>query len=325
MHRFLHDEGGEPADISLGWRIGQIFLVLLVGCSGLLFNLFLYSREITKPLATAVQFLKGLGAGTIIAVAMVHMLGESGESLEWLAEETGYEAWNMGFCMIAIYLFSLVDFIAKKSSGKDCIEFKLKELVLAEEEHCGHISVVCQKNEDDETEHSSSKHHKIDKDTTPRAMSPTSRVISEVSILSHSILVGVIVGMDGSTSMLIATCFHQLLEGFAYANLVTGTKKSVSKWIMIAAYSLTTLIGQVIGVVLAEDEDFSTSTAGTVTIGVLSAFCSGLLLYSALVHMLSQWVTSNKQLLAAPVYFGFVTYLGVAVGIGGMALIGKWA
>jgi len=311
----LHGEG-EEEDVSLGWRIGQIFIVLAVGTSGLLLNLFLYKREINKVMAIIIQLLKGIGAGTILAVALVHMLGESSESLEVLNEKTEYEAWNMVFCMIALYFYSIVDFILKRSTDKNCIEFNLKDLVFAEDGHCIQAA-------NDESENSQEKDNNVIKD--PEGISGTARLISEISILSHSILVGVIVGLEASTSLLIATCFHQLLEGFAYANLLSGMKNSALKWTLVSAYSLTTAIGQVIGIVLAEDEDFVGSDTGAIVVGALSAFCSGLMLYTAIVHMLSHWVTHNKQLLGAPKLYGFITYIGVAIGIGAMALIGKWA
>jgi len=321
--RLLQEQGEEEVD--LGWRIGQIFVVLVVGGIGMLVNLLLFKIKVTKPLATVMQLFKGIGAGSILAVAMVHMLGESGESLEMLAEKTGdYEAWNMVFCMIAIYIYSMIDFVLKRSTDKNCTEFNLQVLVMNDDEHCAHIVADC-KPHDKDSELGTSHSHEIVKNTSEKKMSGITRTISEISILSHSILVGVIVGYEATTPMLVATCFHQLLEGFAYANLVVGVKNSCAKWTLVAAYSLTTLIGQIIGVCLSQDEDFSNSEGGEITVGALTAFCSGLLMYTAIVHMLSTWVTSNKQLLAAPAYYGVVTYIGVAIGIGVMALIGKWA
>merc|ERR1712137_589146 len=176
--------------------------------------------------------------------------------------------------MMAIYIYSLIDFVLKRSTDKNCTEFDLQVLVMNDDEHCAHIVANCKPRD---KESGSSHSHEIVTDTREKRLTGVTRLISEISILSHSILVGVIVGYEATTAMLIATCFHQLLEGFAYANLVVGVKNSCGKWSLVAAYSLTTLIGQIIGICLSQDEDFANSEGGEITVGALTAFCSGLL------------------------------------------------
>jgi len=319
LRRLHDDEEGEAVFVSLGWRIGQIFVIILAGGLGMMFNLYLFKRKVNKILAILIQLFKGIGVGTILAVSMVHMLNESREDLGWLNEKTGgYESWNMVLCMMAIYFYSVVDFILSRPTSKDCVQFSLTELVLVSgnDMHCQHIEAECNGSQD---MHS----HTIINDTTP-ASNQKNRLISEISIVTHSVPVGVVLGFEATNTLLIATCFHQFLEGFAYANLINGTKNPVLKWTLISMYSLSTAIGQVIGIILSQGQEFENQSLNT-AMAIISAFCSGLLLYTAVCQMLNEWVTHNKQMMVAPKVYVFFTYAGITIGIGVMTLIGKWA
>jgi len=290
----------------------------VAGGLGMMFNLHLFKRKVNQTVATVVQLFKGIGVGTILAVSMVHMLNESREDLGWLTEKTGgYEPWNMVLCMMALYFYSVLDFIMSRPTHKDCIQFSLPELVLGEDECCQHIEVKC-------NEGSQSHSHTIVKDTRP-VSKHNNRLVSEISIVTHSVPVGIVLGYEATNTLLIATCFHQFLEGFAYANLVAGMKNPVAKWTLIIMYSMSTAIGQVIGVILSQGESGYENQGLSTAMAIISAFCSGLLLHTAICHMLKSWISHNKQMIVAPEFYVFITYTGVAIGIGVMSLIGKWA
>lgn len=98
--------------------------------------------------------------------------------------------------------------------------------------------------------------------------------------------------------------------------------KSLSVIIMGALFSLTTPIGIVIGIIVTNSYDENSSTALIVE-GVLNSASAGILIYMALVDLLSPdfmnpRLQKNKMLLIG-------SNVSLLLGAGLMSLLAKWA
>merc|ERR1712093_404872 len=156
------------------------------------------------------------------------------------------------------------------------------------------------------------------------------RVITlESGILIHSVLIGLDMGMQsGSTysALLVAISFHQFFEGFALSQILIEAKLE-KVWMLIAAvafYAITTPAGIAAGVGVHGyyDED---SVSAMLTMGILDSLAGGVLIYMGLTSLLSNWVVNSKSLARAHWIQPFVAFIGLAVGMVSMAVVGKWA
>jgi zinc transporter 1/2/3 len=91
-----------------------------------------------------------------------------------------------------------------------------------------------------------------------------------------------------------------------------------------AAYSLSTPIGIAIGIAL-----FSTfnpnSPTNLLTVGIIEALCGGVMVYDALVNMITSNILYNKFFYIFGPWSKIGVFAAMWSGAGIMAVIGKWA
>ena len=162
----------------------------------------------------------------------------------------------------------------------------------------------------------------------PRAALLSNLIISEVSIGVHSLVIGLSLGLTGSTefvALFVAIIFHQLLEGVALGS-ATAESGLGNKMVLIfaAVYSITTPIGIAVGIAVRQSLDTS-SPSMLYTVGILDSIAAGALIYLALAdHMNAlrvhaKWMRQSTPAIQAACFAAF--YIGAAT----LLVIAIWA
>lgn len=151
----------------------------------------------------------------------------------------------------------------------------------------------------------------------------------ESGILVHSVLIGLDMGMQSGSSydaLLIAIAFHQFFEGFALSQILIEARLE-AVWMLIVAvafYAITTPAGIAAGIAVHSfyDED---SVSACLTMGIMDSLAGGILIYMGLTSLLSSWIVNSIPLARAHWSRPLVAFIGLALGLISMAVVGKWA
>ncbi|KAL8192435.1 hypothetical protein R6Q57_027620 [Mikania cordata] len=156
------------------------------------------------------------------------------------------------------------------------------------------------------------------------------RIVSkvlEVGIIVHSVIIGLSLGASESPKtikpLVVALTFHQFFEGIGLGGCIFQAEfKSLAATIMGAFFSITTPLGIVIGILITNTYKEDSPTALIVE-GVLNSASAGILIYMALVDLLSPdfmnpRLQKNKMLQLA-------SNVSLLLGAGLMSLLAKWS
>lgn len=126
-------------------------------------------------------------------------------------------------------------------------------------------------------------------------------LLLEAGILFHSVFIGLALSVSTGPAfivLLIAIAFHQTFEGLALGSRIAGVSSfsttSPKPWLMSLMYGITTPIGQAIGLGVHGLYD-PASQVGLLTVGIVNAVSSGLLLYAGLVQLLAEDFLSDAS------------------------------
>ncbi|KAL0726433.1 hypothetical protein Bca4012_022526 [Brassica carinata] len=151
--------------------------------------------------------------------------------------------------------------------------------------------------------------------------------ILEMGIVSHSIIIGISLGVSHSPCtirpLLLALSFHQFFEGFALGGCVAEAKLTPRGSAMMAFFfMITTPIGVAVGTAIASSYD-SYSVAALVAEGVLDSLSAGILVYMALVDLIAADFLSKKM--SVDFKLQIVSYCFLFLGAGMMSALAIWA
>jgi zinc transporter ZupT len=155
-------------------------------------------------------------------------------------------------------------------------------------------------------------------------------LLLEAGILFHSVFIGMALSVATGTSfivLLVAISFHQTFEGFALGSRISAIRfptGSPKPWLMAMAYGTTTPIGQAIGLGIHNLYDPASQT-GLLTVGVMNAISSGLLLFAGLVELLAEDFLSDESYITLSGKKRLQACGSVVGGAALMALVGAWA
>jgi zinc transporter ZupT len=155
-------------------------------------------------------------------------------------------------------------------------------------------------------------------------------LLLEAGILFHSVFIGMALSVATGTSflvLLVAISFHQTFEGLALGSRIAAIRfppNSPKPWLMALAYGTTTPIGQAIGLLIHNLYDPASQT-GLLTVGVMNAISSGLLLFAGLVELLAEDFLSDESYQILRGRKRLEACASVVGGAALMALVGAWA
>jgi len=155
-------------------------------------------------------------------------------------------------------------------------------------------------------------------------------LLLEAGILFHSVFIGMALSVATGTSfivLLVAISFHQTFEGLALGSRIAALSfptNSPKPWLMALAYGITTPIGQAIGLAIHTLYDPASET-GLLTVGVMNAISSGLLLFAGLVELLAEDFLSDQSYKTLMGRRRLEACASVVAGSALMALVGAWA
>lgn len=155
-------------------------------------------------------------------------------------------------------------------------------------------------------------------------------LLLEAGILFHSIFIGMALSVSTGPPfaiLLVAISFHQTFEGLALGSRISALnfpQNSLRPWFMALAYGTTTPIGQAIGLAIHTLYD-PESEVGLLTVGVMNAVSSGLLLFAGLVELLAEDFLSEESYRTLRGKRRGQACGSVVAGAALMALVGAWA
>ena len=323
-------------DYDMGLHVGTVFILLASSAVGTYLPITLYSGgKRWGGWADEIFFIcRHFGTGVIISTAFVHLLSHA--MLYWSNECVGelkYEAPGPAIAMGAVWLVFLVDFFLLRALRKRTGTGSL----------CNHDAHPDQQLYADENivgkrESNSS----IDGASTPEVderyggltyaqakVAEWDVIAIEAGIIFHSILIGITLGVatgSGFVALLIAITFHQLFEGLALGSRLSllTWKSTAYKLVMGTFFVLTTPLGVAIGIGVRKS--FNGNSAGTlITLGTLHALSAGILLYTALVELLSGDFIHNKQMQRNSLGRCIAAVTALTIGIMAMSVLALWA
>ncbi|KAG2302602.1 hypothetical protein Bca52824_031253 [Brassica carinata] len=151
--------------------------------------------------------------------------------------------------------------------------------------------------------------------------------VLELGIVSHSIIIGISLGVSQSPCtirpLIAALSFHQFFEGFALGGCISQAQfRNKSATIMACFFALTTPIGIGIGTAVASSFN-SHSVGALVTEGILDSLSAGILVYMALVDLIAADFLSKRM--SCNFRLQIVSYLMLFLGAGLMSSLAIWA
>uniref|UniRef100_A0A7N1A6V2 Uncharacterized protein n=1 Tax=Kalanchoe fedtschenkoi TaxID=63787 RepID=A0A7N1A6V2_KALFE len=305
--------------------IAAIFVTSLIGVC-----LPLFSRSIPalRPDRDLFIIVKAFAAGIILATGFMHVLPDSFDMLSssCLKDNPWHKFPFTGFvAMLSAILTLMVDSMATSFYSKQASNKKSRSTAVGAVQDCPETPPEV------EVGHFHGHHHgpsSMDADGGPQLL--RYRVVAmvlELGIVVHSVVIGLSVGATNNTCtikpLVAALCFHQMFEGMGLGGCILQAEyKMVKKALMVFFFSVTTPLGIAIGLGMSTSykED---SPSALITVGLLNASSAGLLIYMALVDLLSADFMGPK--LQASIQLQLKSYVAVFLGAGGMSLMAKWA
>lgn len=154
--------------------------------------------------------------------------------------------------------------------------------------------------------------------------------ILEFGIALHSVIIGISLGTTVGAeyiSLLIALLFHQFFEGVALGGRIASLKfsrSSKSPWLLSVWFAISTPLGIALGIGIRSTYNGESVTALVVQ-GIFDSCSAGILLYTAMVQLMSAELNANKSFRESTKHHQVVQFLALWLGAAAMAVVGKWA
>ncbi|KAK8608220.1 hypothetical protein V6N13_023649 [Hibiscus sabdariffa] len=316
-------DGCTNKEKALPLKVIAIFSILISSVIGVCSPLFTRSIPALHPDRDLFTIVKCFAAGIILATGFMHVLPDSFDMLSspCLKENPWHKFPFTGFvAMLSAIVTLMVDSLATSIYSKKCNNDVIPEVGGGQSEmvvvNVGHCH----------------GHHHGSKPETGNANQQLMRyrvvaMVLELGIVVHSVVIGLSLGASSNTctikGLVAALCFHQMFEGMGLGGCILQAEyNALKKCIMVFFFSVTTPFGVALGIALSKTYKENSPTA-LITVGLLNASSSGLLIYMALVDLLSAEFMGPK--LQDSIKLQVKSYVAVLLGAGGMSLMAKWA
>ncbi|PSS11123.1 Zinc transporter 10 like [Actinidia chinensis var. chinensis] len=309
---------------ALTLKIIAVVSILVTSMIGVCLPLVTRSIPALSPERSLFVIVKSFASGIILATGFMHVLPDSFDMLssQCLPEQPWHKFPFTGFvAMLSAIVTLMVDSLAtslysQKHNG-----------ILPESVGGGHqeLGVIGGGG------HFHGHHHSGGiKEGAKGAQLLRYRVVAmvlELGIIVHSVVIGLSMGASNNTCtikpLVAALCFHQMFEGMGLGGcILQANYKLFKKAAMAFFFAVTTPFGISLGIALSKAYKENSPTA-LITVGLLNASSAGLLIYMALVDLLSADFMGPK--LQGSIKLQIKSYVAVLLGAGGMSLMAKWA
>ncbi|XP_075477585.1 putative zinc transporter 10 [Primulina tabacum] len=307
---------------ALPLKIIAIVSILVTSMIGVCLPFVTRSIPALSPERSLFVIVKAFAAGIILATGFMHVLPDSFDMLSsaCLKDNPWHKFPFTGFvAMLSAIVTLVIDSMAtslysqKNKSGVVLPESRDQEMAVAEFD--GHFH---------------GHHHGGKLINVEGSQLLRYRVIAmvlELGIIVHSIVIGLSLGASNNTctikGLVAALCFHQMFEGMGLGGCILQAEYGfLKKAAMAFFFAVTTPFGIALGMGLSSSYK-ENSPRSLITVGLLNASSSGLLIYMALVDLLAADFMGAK--LQGSIKLQIKSYAAVLLGAGGMSLMAKWA
>ncbi|KAL0301739.1 UNVERIFIED_CONTAM: Zinc transporter 8 [Sesamum radiatum] len=305
---------------ALKYKLAAIVAILASSAVGVCLHVLARTVEALSPERNLFFILKAFAAGVILSTGFIHVLPDAFESLT--SPSLGERPWEdfpfagfvamvaaIGTLMVDTYATAHYQRQAEKKNCKKEEEVEEEEGMVPVHKHATHGAVSLESGETELLRH---------------------RVISQVlelGIIVHSVIIGIALGTSDSPKtirpLIGALTFHQLFEGIGLGGCITQAKFNAAAITLMAIFfSLTTPTGIAVGIGLSNIYS-ETSPTALIVEGVFNSASAGILIYMALVDLLSADFMSQKMQSNFKLQLG--ANASLLLGAGCMSLLAKWA
>ncbi|KAH6785250.1 hypothetical protein C2S51_037705 [Perilla frutescens var. frutescens] len=311
--------------LALKYKVAALASILTAGGAGVCLPVAAKRFPALSPESNLFFVVKAFAAGVILATGFIHVLPDAFESLT--SPCIGDHPWGdfpfTGFiAMVAAIGTLMVDTYATSYFRRRTTRVKAEEAGGGDEERAVAVHT-----------HATHGHAhgavSLDFDSGETELL-RHRVISQVlelGIIVHSVIIGIALGASESPKtikpLIAALTFHQFFEGIGLGGCITQAKFNTRAIaIMAIFFSLTTPIGIAVGIGISNIYS-ETSPTALIIEGVFNSASAGILIYMALVDLLSADFMSPKLQSNGKLQLG--ANLSLLIGAGCMSLLAKWA
>ena len=338
-----HDHGLEhEPEYTLDVRVAAIFVVLvaalIMGLPPIIMKYF------QNPDALFARLLRAFAGGTILSLAVIHVIPEAMFQLAGLTEYSFGGVAVLGGILILLVIDSCLqaawapkssvvahsDTTPSQSEGTSQATGPIKNSDVK-------VAVADEGNFRPSATHT---HHCLrslsqERWVSASAQSPSNNLkqgltayTMELGCIFHSVIIGIGLGVMTDdramvVAMMIALAIHQGLEGLSVGSVLGMTNFSrVKKIIMLLMYCVTTPIGIAVGIALSASYDPASITSRAVQ-GAFNGVSGGMLLYISLLQLIAEEFT-RQDVLSQPRTLALM-HLALWLGVGAMCVLAIWA
>ncbi|KAL7603043.1 hypothetical protein Lser_V15G19744 [Lactuca serriola] len=311
---------------ALKYKLIALASILIFGGIGVCLPFIGKIIPVLSPEKDGFFFIKAFAAGVILATGFIHILPDANENLTSpCLKELPWGEFPLTFfvVMVAAILTLLFETL---SAAAYQLRYQTPICNGDEENTQAHDSQVAAHT------HASHGHAHISMAGGSSVLSQVDRYrivckVLELGIIVHSVIIGLSLGASQSPKtikpLVFALTFHQFFEGIGLGGCIFQAEfKSLAVILMGTFFSLTTPIGIVIGILVTNTHKENSSTALIVE-GVLNSASAGILIYMALVDLLSHDFMNPRLQKNKMLQFG--SSVSLLLGAGLMSLLAKWA
>ncbi|XP_076942379.1 zinc transporter 3-like [Bidens hawaiensis] len=320
------DNKGNKSE-ALKYKLIALASILVAGALGVCLPFIGRIVPSLSPEKDGFFIVKVFAAGVILATGFIHVLPDAFESLTstCLKEHPWGDFPFTGFvAMVATMLTLLFETSSAAYQQKSRLEASQKANgeYGDEERNPQHMSQVAV--------HTHATHGHAHGSMSGLSQVDRYRIVSkvlELGIIVHSVVIGLSLGASENPKtikpLVVALTFHQFFEGIGLGGCIFQAEfKSLAATIMGACFSITTPFGIVIGILVTSTYKEDSSTALIVE-GVLNSASAGILIYMALVDLLSPDFMNPRMQRNKMLQLG--SNVSLLLGAGLMSLLAKWA
>ncbi|KAM9893311.1 hypothetical protein OXX59_001996 [Metschnikowia pulcherrima] len=328
-------------------RIASVFVLLVLSAAGSFFPLLAVNFKFFRIPDIVIFVTRYFGSGVIVATAFIHLLGESQTSLSHPCVGHIFEeySWAAAFSLMGVVtMFTIEAFTHRRLDHKnrriipqdddgysnESVKNECCEITTEINTTAAETSGEESRDESGGTGSSSSNEAAAKSSREAVFKTIVSIYLLEFGIVFHSVFVGLSLAIAGEQfqTLFVAISFHQFFEGmglgarFATAKWPAHLKRM--PWYLSGAYSITTPIGIAAGLGVRNLYSENSPTS-LIVVGVFDGFCSGLLIYNALVELMARDFINDPEMKGVSHSRYALAYVMFLLGALMMAIVGKWA